>query len=223
MSIRDVEEFVEWEIISLPAKENELLTEFVRFTTNKEKDNIDYEKLVQSYAFCMAHYPTLYKFGENYDLNDHTVNTYFQKAVHRTMWQVTQIRAFLIMCFGLGGSLLQEEPVKIASNRYEETLRVERPQHDLVTDMELELSRLPRYQAYAKIIDESQDRQLVRTHRIQTHPLPERTNMNMEAQAIAKGHLLGKKRDAIEEEIRERQSRWRPGAGKAPQTSRRRE
>jgi hypothetical protein len=41
-------------------------------------------------------------------------------------------------------------------------------------------------------------------------------------QAIANGHTLGKDRDAIEEEIRSRQSRWQDGGQSPPATKMRR-
>jgi hypothetical protein len=86
--------------------------------------------------------------------------------------------------------------------------------------MELELSRLPRFTAYAKIIQEENDRQTVKTHKIETHPLPAIINFVGEWQAIANSQSLWKTRDAIEEEIRARQSRWQGGSN--PPTDRER-
>jgi hypothetical protein len=85
--------------------------------------------------------------------------------------------------------------------------------------MAQELVNLPRFQAYAKLIDERQGRQIVRTHQMQTLPLPAMKSPEMEAQAIANGYTLCKKRDDIEAEIRERQSRW--GRGPEPPSTRR--
>ena len=93
----------------------------------------------------------------------------------------------------------------------------------MTNEMAQELGKLPRFQAYVKIIDEVQDEQIVNTHRIKTNPLPKITNTYMVDQAMANGHTLGKDRDAIEEEIQERQSRWLRGASSPPQTQRRRE
>jgi hypothetical protein len=154
------------------------------------------------------------KFPPNTHIQDPPARKYFELCLRRGLWQAYEIGVFIAYCFGIGENTLQKEPVKTASSRYDESLRVERPQHDLVTDMELELSRLPRYQAYAKIIDDIQDKQIVRTHRIQTHPLPKITNPDMVDRAITNGHTLCKDRDAIEDEIRERQNRW--GRGSEP-------
>ena len=81
------------------------------------------------------------------------------------------------------------------------------------------LSNLPRYEAYAKLIGEVQGKQIVRTHSLQTHPLPKITNTDMVAQAIANGHTLCQTREAIDDEIRTRQSRWGPGGNNPPQQS----
>jgi hypothetical protein len=114
-----------------------------------------------------------------------------------------------------------ENHMKVATGNYVEKPYHVRQFHDMSDEMTQELTKLPRFQAYTKLIDESQKKQVVRTHRIETHPLPKITNTNMEAQAITNGHTLGKERDAIDEEIRTRQSRWQGGS--SPSTRRRRE
>jgi hypothetical protein len=116
-----------------------------------------------------------------------------------------------------------ENQVLAYSSQFVETEVNTYPTQEMINQMAKEIGKLPPFQAYTRIIDANQNQQTVRTHRIKTNPLPEITNTHMVSQAIANGHTLGKDRDAIEEEIRERQSRWRPGAGGAPQTHRRRE
>jgi hypothetical protein len=116
-----------------------------------------------------------------------------------------------------------ENHIRVPSGQYVKKHVNVRPVHDMTNEMAQEIGKLPPYHAYVKLIDNNQNEQVVRTHRIKTNPLPEITNTHMEAQAIANGHTLGKDRDAIEEETRERQNRWRPGSGEAPQTHRRRE
>jgi hypothetical protein len=113
-------------------------------------------------------------------------------------------------------NLLAKSPVKIPSGSYNESLRVERPQHDLVTDMVLDLSRLPWIHAYAKIIQQENDKQTVQTHKIKTNPLPKIVNRQGEIYAIENGYLACKKREQIEEEIRKRQSRWQDGGQSPP-------
>jgi hypothetical protein len=110
-----------------------------------------------------------------------------------------------------------ENHIKVATGQYVERPSHIRQVHDMSDEMAQGLTKLPRYQAYTKLIDESQGNQVVRTHQIQTHPLPEITNNNMVDQAIANAHQAGKKREEIEAEIRERQNRGGRG-GSAPQT-----
>jgi hypothetical protein len=207
MSLREAEDMIEWELWEIGKTEQHRLQELVRTMINKVERS-EYDRRVKDYVFCMAHFPMLARFGEAYDVSEPATNAYFQKATQRVFWQVAQLHVFVGVCLVHTGGILRNEPVKTQSSHYEETLKVERPQHDLVTDMVLELSRLPRFNAYAKLIDESEGRQVVRTHRIQTHPLPDIQNLDMVAQAIRIGHRLCKERDEIEAEIRERQARW---------------
>src|SRR5687768_15803774 len=66
-----------------------------------------------------------------------------------------------------------ENHIKVPSGQYVEKHVNVRPVHDMTNEMAQELGKLPRFQAYTKIIDESQNEQIVRTHRIRTEPLPE--------------------------------------------------
>ena len=104
-----------------------------------------------------------------------------------------------------------ENHVLTQSSQFVETEVNTYPTQEMINQMAKEIGRLPRFQAYARIIDENQNEQIVSNHRIQTHPLPEIINPDMVTQAIANGHRLGKDRDKIEEEIRARQSRWLRG------------
>jgi hypothetical protein len=88
---------------------------------------------------------------------------------------------------------------------------VERTQQDLVNEMAQELSSLPQYTAYAKLIAEQNGVQRVLKHKIQTFPLPPAVrSAEIEASLLEKSHVLCQERELIEEEIRERQERWRP-------------
>ena len=121
---------------------------------------------------------------------------------------------FIYLFLGEESRILAKEPIKIPSGKYVETLRVERTQQDLNNEMANALSNLPRFQAYTKIIHESNGQQSVNTHRMQTRSLPAAKNPGAELQAITNAHTLCKTRDDIETEIRERQNRW--GRGSAP-------
>ena len=73
------------------------------------------------------------------------------------------------------------------------------------------LTNLPRFTAYAKIIEEKDGEQKVKTAKIQTYPLPKILETAEEdlAMAIENGYVRSKKRSEIEVEIRERQEKWR--------------
>jgi hypothetical protein len=106
--------------------------------------------------------------------------------------------------------ILAQQPFKVPSRKYDETLKVERTQQDLVNEMAQELSNLPQYTAYAKLIDEQNGVQRVLKHKIQTFPLPPAVRgAEIETSLIEKSHVLCKERELIEGEIRERQDRWR--------------
>jgi DNA-binding protein H-NS len=134
-----------------------------------------------------------------------------EKAAKRLTWQLAELQRFIYACFYVAPRILAEEPIKEPSRKYEETLRVERTQQDLVNEMALKLSRLPRFTAYAKVIEERNGEQLVHTQEIQTLKPPpvQQSIATIEPRLLAASHKLCKERDAIEDEIRQRQDRWR--------------
>jgi hypothetical protein len=208
MSLHEVENLIEWKPVPIEGEERHRLREFLRDLMNMGQNR----KLAEDCAVIWAH-----NAAPSTDTNDPKAKQYFGLCLSRAYWEIYELGQFVVACFPVGGDCLQKYPVKVLSNKYEESLRVERPQHDLVTDMELELSRLPRYQAYAKIIQEENDRQTVKTHRIETHPLPPIINFVGEDQAIINAQSLCKTRDDINVEIRVRQSGWLRGTT-PPQT-----
>jgi hypothetical protein len=135
-------------------------------------------------------------------------------VAERANWQMCELVTFLIAVFGQARIGFSYSPVKVASGAYTPIMGVERPQHDLVTDMVLELSRLPRFTAYTKITQQEKGSQIAK---MQTHKLPDIATPNGEVVAMQNAHKLSKKRDDIEAEIRERQNRWGRG-GSAPRT-----
>jgi hypothetical protein len=114
-----------------------------------------------------------------------------------------------------------ENHIKVPSGQYVEKHVNVRPVHDMTNEMAKEIGKLPRFQAYTKIISENENEQVVSVHRIQTNPLPNITNTIHAMTAIAMGHAMGKDRDAIEEEIRQRQAQWLPGKNLPPTQQRR--
>jgi len=119
-------------------------------------------------------------------------------------------------------SLLQqpENHIKIASGQYVEKQIHVRPVHDMTDEMAQELSNLPRFTAYAKLLQVTENvrtfrertrvftEQIVWKGKIQTLPLPPLT-IESEKYATLLGQNLSKKRTEVEAEIRERQEPWR--------------
>jgi hypothetical protein len=88
------------------------------------------------------------------DTNRESKARIYVKMFARAGWNFTETLYFLYHCFWVVGDCLDHKPIKVPSGNYDESLRVERPQHDLITDTVLAMTRLPRYQAYVKIIEE---------------------------------------------------------------------
>jgi hypothetical protein len=65
-----------------------------------------------------------------------------------------------------------ENHVKVRSGQYVEKLVHVRPVHDMTDEMAQELANLPRFTAYAKVIQEQGGRQAVIKHKMQTLKLP---------------------------------------------------
>src|SRR5262245_8058556 len=96
----------------------------------------------------------------------------------------------------------------------------------MVDIMAQELANLPRFRAYAKVIDEKNNEQVVLNRKFETYPLsslserryadkyPESVRAFIEHNTIRSGYC--KARLLIEKEIRERQDRWRKSYGNEP-------
>jgi hypothetical protein len=104
-----------------------------------------------------------------------------------------------------------ENHIKIASGQYVEKQVYVRQVHDMSDEMAQELINLPRFTAYAKVIEEKDGIQSVWKGKIKTLMLPDQIPQAEEDTALVVdfGHQLSKKREEIEKEIRERQEKWR--------------
>ena len=92
-----------------------------------------------------------------------------------------------------------------------------RPVHDMTDEMAQELANLPRFTAYAKVIQENKGEQTVWKGKIKTLPLPPwQESPEIESHVIESGHNFCKERTQIEEEIRQRQERWRGSISDEP-------
>jgi hypothetical protein len=91
--------------------------------------------------------------------------------------------------------------------------------------MAQELANLPRFTAYARVIQERAGKQLVIKRKIKPLALPKEHGLPLASEILERSHAtVYKARDEIEAEIRQRQERWRrpPDSGTAPPRGRRR-
>jgi len=113
----------------------------------------------------------------------------------RTLWQLKQLLEFIDVLLRKVPCILVTDPVKIPSGRYDETLRVERTQQDLINERAKELSDLPRFTAYTKTIAG----ETTAIHKIKTEPFPKGTN-----EAIIDSEAYHTKRDVVGGQIADR-------------------
>ena len=218
MADYEIEKFIVWEEKNITPEGFKTLAEILRINANamvddaiKDTEEYDrnYKRLVQDYVAWMAYLPMQYKLGVDFtDLPFEKRAPYLQLVTNRIHWQLEEIQFFVPWLFLWIPHSLSSQPVKVASGHYDETLRVERTQQDLVNEKAIELSGLPRYTAYAKVLFEKDNKQTVWTGKIYTNPLPPQKN-NLEAEAIKTGHKFSRLRSDIEKQIRERQEKWR--------------
>jgi hypothetical protein len=198
-STHEIEQFIQWKVRPYVYFEQERLRALIEDGLNEGFAN---PTVNNEYHGIMLH-----EVFERKNIDPDPLDGYspiMQKFGGRVIWQRGALQLVIAFLFKLVPEALMENPVKIPSTKYDESLRVDRPQHDLVTDMVLELSRLPRFHAYAKIT-QGEDNGIYKMH---TLALPRVKDLTGELQAIENGYTLCKKRDDISIEIRERQNRW---------------
>jgi hypothetical protein len=115
---------------------------------------------------------------------------------------------------------LSLEPIQIQSSQYDEEPKRGKTQGEMTDIMAQELTNLPQFTAYAKVINEQDGRQSVYKGKIQTYPIEYAIeDMSRKGKRVEEIKSYGfitsamngltKKRDDIEAEIRERQKKWR--------------
>jgi hypothetical protein len=104
-----------------------------------------------------------------------------------------------------------ENHIRVASGKYFEKAVHTRQVHDMSDEMAQELASLPQFTAYAKVIAEKEGEQTVWKGKIKTLPLPSWGELKFYIDPPAREdiHKFCKRRDLIEEEIHQRQKRWR--------------
>jgi hypothetical protein len=122
----------------------------------------------------------------------------------------------------LAAFVLTHFPVKIPSGKYDETMKVERTQADLINEMAQELTNLPNHTAYVKLLQVAESgAQTVLKRRVQTEPLlrlpdgSQNTNPDYIEQSVLKTtrEASCRPRADIEVELAKRQQPWR-GTGR---------
>jgi hypothetical protein len=172
----EVEQLIEWEVKPLEMSEKDMLARFAKHLA------------YPGWQFGLLSSRT----GEDYTtvMRNRLRMPESSSVTDRMHWQTIEVQLFISDCFRELPRLLAKEPIKVPSGKYEETLRVERTQQDLINETAMELSALPRFTAYAKAIEEQSGTQMVWKRKIQTLPLPSPLR-GAESEAIARenGHL----------------------------------
>ena len=114
--------------------------------------------------------------------------------------------------------------MKLTSGKFDETPKREHTQTEMIDVMTQELINLPRFTAYAKVIEEKGGGQAITKSKIKTLSLSrlreewdkfiEFRKQRIEAYTNDSGCV--RRRDEIEEEIKQRLEKWRKGRSDEP-------
>ena len=227
----ELEHLIEWQRRPLHALEEQALKELIGLVANIGVDPAAYERessrVNRRYLSIMAAPLLQEKFGEKHaELPYETVEPYLRTVSERIVWQMTQLQHFLLLVLRSMPATLARDPVLIPSTKYDEEPKREKTQGEMITIMAQTLADLPRFTAYAKIIDEKAGKQVVVKRKIATYPMgslsereyaeefPESVRTFIEQNTIRSGYAIA--RDEIAEEIRKRQEKWREVASSDP-------
>jgi len=133
----------------------------------------------------------------------------FQIVGERIAWQLNEIQQFVFLCLRSIPWNLAKNPIQTQSAQYDAEPKREKTQSEMVDIMAQELSNLPRFHAYTKIIKEEGGRQTVWKGLIETNPLFPLNPNNQEKEIADISSELCTKREEIEQQIRGRQEKWR--------------
>jgi hypothetical protein len=241
----EMEEFIVWERRETHSQERRVVTELVQLIADAPIDDLvrweaNKHRVWQEYTTIMTYPLLVLRFGEKHnELPFETKEPFMRLVAERIIWQLTELQNFIIECLRFFPWHIAQNPIQIQSAQYEEPVR-DKTQSEMVDIMAQELTNLPQYSAYVKVIDEEDGHQSVYKGKIKTYPIDYAIeDMSEKGKRIEScKHMMNfrtglagltKKRDAIEAEIRERQERWRraqtpttpqpPPASKPPPTS----
>jgi hypothetical protein len=205
MSMSEVEQLIEWEAYSFTRQETDALAAWVH-TLAKPNGALTPRKLDAH----PAHNPYTTALAPRVRVSGYVPEK-------RWGWHFEELQLFIAYCFGLAPRLLAQQPLKVPSGKYVETLKVERTQQDLIADMVLELLELQPHTAYVKSAGWKGKIQTVVVDKAAAALLStggrELVDVRGSIQKKALEDRILKERSAIEAEIRARQDNWRRTPG----------
>jgi hypothetical protein len=220
ISAHEAENMVEWEMREPFSHEKECLTEFIRKTLNSRiDDRVDY-RLIEQYTTIMTDLVFRGMFGNDYMAQKQDAyQANLKRVVERIAWQYSEMQAFILFCSHPAGITLEHLPIKVATGKYEENPKRERTQRELFDEKVQELSNLPRFTAYAKILHEKNGRQTVLKKKFNTEAYSKSSETwleNAKRRTTQNAHKYGTMRTEIEEQLRERRESWKPQPPEPP-------
>jgi hypothetical protein len=166
LSSTEVDKLIQWQIRPLYPKEENALAELVRIVGNMNVDKETYDRewprVYRSYIAIMSVNLMVEKFGVDHEkLPSEKVMPYLKMLTESIMWQLTEMQHFMLMAFCMCPIRLEVEPVQIPSASFAEEPKREKTQAEMIDEAAHELANLPRFTAYAKVIDEREGKQVV--------------------------------------------------------------
>jgi len=153
LSLRDVEKLFEWDIFPGSDREQVALEKYVETAANRYADEGSpdsyYKEVAQTYTEILAR-----RGGD----------------LQRAAWQVAELHQLVFIGLRAGGHILKHSPVLVQSAAYEGQGRRNYDQDDLTKEMAHDLGNIPHYQAYAKLITQEGNRQVMKHHVVETFP-----------------------------------------------------
>jgi hypothetical protein len=232
VSAHEAENLIEWEVMWLPTLEQQALRALVTLVANMHVDKAAYDlhwsRVYHEYIKIMAFYKMRGRFGDRYpQLDKETTRPYLKHVTERLVWQMTELQKWILMLFQYCPAVLEREPVHLPSSHYDETPKREKTQGEVIDEIARELVGLPRYTAFAKVIQERGGVQVVLKRKIETIPMPQVPQRyltdpkylalrgSIERNTIQAGTCLP--RVLIEAELRHRRERWQRSRPSAPE------
>jgi hypothetical protein len=205
MPMHEVEQLIEWEEYSLTRLETDALATWVRLRANPKVGLAQFQRDA----------PPAYTASKTAMATRLPLPGYL--AEPRLSWQIKELQLYIGSCFYHVPRMLAQQPMKVPSGKYVETLKVERTQQDLNNDMVQELLDLQPHTAYVKSAGWKGKIQTVVVDKAAAALLStgrrELVDVRGSVQQKAIDDRILRKRSDIEGEILERHGNWRRRPG----------